>query len=38
MEFDKEEVKPFKEDTIVDFINALNKNNISGEEKWNIAI
>lgn len=32
-EFDKEEVKPFKEDTIVDFINALNKNNIDGDEK-----
>ena len=26
--FDKEDVKPFKEDTVVSFINALNKNNI----------
>ena len=27
-EFDKEDVKPFKEDTIVDFINILNNKNI----------
>ncbi len=32
-EFDKEEVKPFKEDTIVNFINVLNERNISGDKR-----
>ena len=32
-EFDKEEVKPFKEDTIVNFINVLNESNISGDKR-----
>ncbi len=32
-EFDKDDVRPFKEDTVVDFINALNKNNIVGDKK-----
>ena len=32
-EFDTEDVKPFKEDTVVDFINILNKNNIPGDKQ-----
>ena len=32
-EFEKDDVKPFKEKTVVDFINILNKNNIKGEKK-----
>lgn len=30
-EFDKEDVKPFKEDTVVRFINLLNENNAQGK-------
>lgn len=36
-EFDKEDVKPFKEDTVVRFINNLNDNNNRGGNRWNIA-
>ena len=32
-EFESDEVKPFKEDTVVNFINILNKNNIEGPRK-----
>lgn len=32
-QFEKEDVKPFKEDTVVNFINILNENNLSGNKK-----
>lgn len=32
-EFDKDDVKPFKEDTVVRFINNLNDNNVSGAKR-----